>query len=158
MSRPAPSSPPFKTDQHCLSEESIGLLVKQVYQSITRMVDREMAPLDLTAMQWRPLLLIAKRQAETPAELARLAGVDTGAITRTLDRLESKGLLRRVRCQEDRRVVRLEITEAGLATCAQIPPVLARALDPHLRGFTVQEAETLSGLLRRMIANGSCPG
>ncbi len=153
-----PASLPFKSDLRCLTDESIGMLIKQVYQSLTRVIDREMAPLDLTAMQWRPLLLIAKRQAETPAELARQAGVDTGAITRTLDRLESKGLVRRVRSQEDRRVVQLEITEAGQATCTQIPPVLSRAIDLHLRGFSVQEAETLAGLLRRMIANGNCPG
>lgn len=140
-----------------MPEESVGLLIKQVFYSLTREIDREMAPLDLTAMQWRPLLLIAKGLAETPAELARQMDVDTGAITRTLDRLEAKGLLRRVRCHEDRRVVRLEITDAGAAASARIPPVLSRAIDLHLRGFSPEEVERLTGMLRRMRANGACP-
>lgn len=58
--------------------------------SLNRMLDLEMAPLGLTAMQWRPLAMIASGRADTPAELARLINVDTGAMTRTLDRLEAR--------------------------------------------------------------------
>src|SRR5690606_39284534 len=64
-----------------------------------------LAPLGLTAMQWRPIAILARGIVDTPAGLARILEVDTGAITRTLDRLEAKSLLRRVRCTEDRRVV-----------------------------------------------------
>ncbi|WP_067755221.1 MarR family winged helix-turn-helix transcriptional regulator [Orrella dioscoreae] len=159
MSTPStdPHSTPaahYRGDSRCLSNDSIGYLIKQVYLSLNRVIDKEMAPLELTAMQWRPLIMVALRRAETPAELARLIGVDTGAITRTLDRLESKGLLRRVRSSEDRRVIKLEMTEAGQATSERIPPLLASALNLHLRGFSNEEAAVLGGLLRRMIANG----
>ena len=46
----------------------------------------------------------------TAAELARIGCVDTGAMTRMLDRLEAKGLVRRSRCPKDGRVVQLELT------------------------------------------------
>ena len=85
----------YRSDSQNLSDDNTGFLIKQVFFSMNRMLDQEMAPLELTAMQWRPIALLCKGRADTPAELARLNGVDTGAMTRTLDRLEAKGLVRR---------------------------------------------------------------
>jgi DNA-binding MarR family transcriptional regulator len=76
-------------------------------------------------------------------------------MTRALDRLEAKGLLRRNRCQTDRRVVKIELTEIGEAKARAIPPNIARVLNYHLRGFSSDEVAQLKHLLRRMIANGS---
>ena len=145
----------YRADNVDMREDNCGFMIKLVYQSLYRMFDQEMAPLDLTAMQWRPLAIVAHGRADTPAELARIIGVDTGAMTRTLDRLEAKGLLRRVRCQEDRRVVKLELTDAGQAQAREIPHRIAKVLNVHLRGFSADEAAQLRHLLARMLANGS---
>ena len=145
----------YRGDARCVMEDNAGFLIKQVSNSMNRMLDQEMAPLDLTAMQWRPIILIFKGRADTPAELARLTGMDTGAMTRALDRLEAKGLLRRTRSQEDRRVVKIELTELGEAKAREIPPNIARVLNYHLRGFSTDEVAQLMHFLRRMIANGS---
>ncbi|WP_173425185.1 MarR family winged helix-turn-helix transcriptional regulator [Bordetella trematum] len=158
----APSDPPpsqpsnvhYRADTVTASEDNCGFLIKLVYQSLNRMLDAEMAPLDLTAMQWRPLTLIERGRADTSAELARIIGVDTGAMTRTLDRLQAKGLLQRQRSEEDRRVVRLELTPAGLAKAREIPAYIAKALNAHLRGFSADEVRQLRHLLTRMLANG----
>ena len=124
---------------------------------MSRMADRDMAAIDLTAMQWVPLMFIYKGKANTAAELARLADVDTGAMTRTLDRLEAKGLLRRLRSTEDRRMNKLELTPSGRASAEQCPAMLARMHQRHLRDFTEQEVEQLRGYLLRMLANGTNP-
>ena len=145
----------YRATSRCASDESVGFMIKQVYHSLTRLMDMETAPLGLTAIQWRPIALIARGSADTPAELARLNNVDTGAMTRTLDRLESKGLLRRIRCREDRRVVKIELTELGHEQAKAIPPCIARVLNHHLRGFSPEEHSQLQHLLRRMLANGS---
>ena len=96
-------------------------------------------------------------QAATVAELARECQLDTGAMTRLLDRLEAKGLLRRVRNQLDRRVVKIELTELGEGQGAakSRPTSLRRVLNHHLRGFSTDEVTQLMHFLRRMIANGS---
>ncbi|MBO1016780.1 MarR family transcriptional regulator [Achromobacter sp. SD115] len=145
----------YRGDARCVMEDNAGFLIKLVSNSLNRMLDQEMAPLELTAMQWRPILLVFQGRADTPAELARLTGMDTGAMTRALDRLEAKGLLRRNRCQEDRRVVKIELTEVGEAKAREIPPNIARVLNHHLRGFSIDEVAQLKHFLRRMIANGS---
>ncbi len=140
---------------HLVAEDSLAYLVKQLYQSLQRTVDKEMAPLDLTAMQWRPLALIAKGWADNPVELARCAGMDTGAMTRALDRLEAKGLLRRLRCDHDRRMVKLELTEEGRAQAQRIPYALADAQNLHLKDISPEELGGFLLLIRRMLANGA---
>lgn len=134
---------------------NIGILVKQVQSSLNRMIDQHVSPLGLTAMQWRPLVMIRYLNINTPAELSRQAHVDTGAMTRTLDRLEAKKFLTRQRCPEDRRVVKLELTETGQKVADQILPAVAATLNAHLLGFSTDEVKTLVGFLQRMLINGN---
>jgi DNA-binding MarR family transcriptional regulator len=136
-------------------QDNIGYIIKTVHASINRMIDHGVAPLGLTAMQWKPMVLISHRGIDTPAELARAVGVDTGAMTRTLDRLEAKGFLTRQRSLSDRRVVKLELTASGHDVVADILPAVARTLNTHLNGFSDQEIATLISLLLRMEANGN---
>ncbi|QEI07392.1 MarR family transcriptional regulator [Pigmentiphaga aceris] len=152
---------PLQSAPWCLTnfrpEESIGYLIKSAYASMQRAIDIEVAPMDLTAMQWTPLLRMAAGQADTAAELARVVGMDTGAMTRMLDRLEHKGLIRRSRSAEDRRVIKLELTEEGRHKANQIPPLLLKVTEMHFAGFDENEREIMKGLLRRMLANGTPP-
>jgi DNA-binding MarR family transcriptional regulator len=135
-------------------DQNIGLLIKQVQSSLNRMIDQHVVPLGLTAMQWRPMVIIRYRGINTPAELSRQSQVDTGAMTRTLDRLEAKGFVTRHRCPDDRRVVRVELTETGNAVAEQILPSVATSLNAHLAGFSKAEVESLLGMLHRMLSNG----
>lgn len=135
-------------------ERNIGLLIKHVHNLLHRVIDLHACPLGLTANQWRPLLLILHRGIDTPAELARALDVDTGATTRMLDRLEAKGFLQRERVPEDRRVVKLVLTDAGRSVADQILPVIAQTLNIHLNGFSEDEIRMLIALLKRMITNG----
>lgn len=135
-------------------DRNVGHLIKEVYASLNRSIDQNVAPLGLTAMQWRPLVMIRHKSINTPAELARHSGIDTGAMTRTLDRLEAKGFLTRHRCEQDRRVVILELTQEGHDIVDGILPAVADALNAHVRGFDTSEVVLLCDMLKRMIANG----
>ena len=148
-----PGDPEFYRGDAYEINESIGYLLRQLRMAMERAVDAEMTALDLTCVQWGPLLMLDHGLGTTAAELARLAGVDTGAMTRMLDRLEAKGLLRRARCPKDRRVVQLQLTRDGERLCREIPYGLARVLNSLLRGFTESELETMKALTRRMLAN-----
>jgi DNA-binding MarR family transcriptional regulator len=133
--------------------DSVGYLIKQVGVSVTQHVDRELTEHGLSDAQWKPLFMLVQQRASTVAELARECGMDPGAMTRLLDRLEAKALVQRVRCTDDRRVVRLAITPAGREAVAGVPEVLAGVVNAHLAGFTRDEWQTLKGLLRRMVDN-----
>ena len=76
-----------------------------------------------------------------------------GAMTRMLDRLEAKGLIRRTRCSEDRRLMKLELTEEGRAAYPRMREISMSVANRFLRGFSKTEARQLEGFLNRMLDN-----
>ena len=144
----------FYTAESLRPETSVGWLNKRVMQSVLLQVDRRLAAHDLTHAQWLPLFRLSRGGCDTMAALARDQAVDPGAMTRALDRLEAKGLIRRERSVQDRRVVKLALTEAGRAVSLLVPAVLAEVMNAHLAGFTEIEWQVLVGLLQRMVVNG----
>jgi DNA-binding MarR family transcriptional regulator len=148
-----PGDPDFYRGDDYPIADSIGYLIKQLRGAQERLVDAEMAEHDLTGVQWGPLLIIHYGIGTTAAEIARWGCVDTGAVTRMLDRLEAKGLVRRTPCPNDRRVMQLALTAEGESLCREIPFGLARVGNQLLRGFTPKEFATLKGFLRRMLEN-----
>jgi len=145
---PAPSPPSIAEGYR--PEESVGYLMRRIISLIGQGVERELEPSGLTNAQWVPLLKLYMGKGSTAAELARQCELDAGSMTRLLDRLESKGLCRRVRSSDDRRVVNLELTEAGRLAAQEIPAILSRIQNAHLAGFSVEEWETLKSYLRRI--------
>jgi DNA-binding MarR family transcriptional regulator len=132
-------------------EDSIGYLMRRIIALISQGVERELEPKGLTNAQWVPLLKLYMGRASTAAELARQCELDAGSMTRLLDRLEAKQLCRRVRTSEDRRVVNLELTDAGRAAAQEIPAILSKVQNQHLAGFSVEEWQVLKGYLRRIL-------
>jgi DNA-binding MarR family transcriptional regulator len=153
---PNPSKPcTFYDGRRYDVSESVGHQLISLTLMMRREVDRRMVQHDLTDAQWKPLYLIKLGRATTANELARLMDIDAGAITRMLDRLESKGLLERVRSEADRRVVHLRLTAAGDAVAKKVPFVLASVNNDFLRGFSEAEWKQLRRLLGRMAENGA---
>jgi MarR family transcriptional regulator, 2-MHQ and catechol-resistance regulon repressor len=66
-------------------------------------------------------------------ELSRKLLKSTGNMTLVLDNLEKTGLVRRIRSEEDRRMVRIELTQAGAERIAEVLPH-ARRRDPRRDG------------------------
>lgn len=148
------SEPAISANFDATPQRAVGRLLKQVFSSLVRGVDQRMQAVELTAMQWEPLLLLFLNRADTVAGLAREAHVNCSAMTRMLDRLEEKQLVERRRSDTDRRVVHIALTEKGLAVANEIQPLLNAELERHLRGLSEQEIGTLVDLLTRMLQNG----
>ena len=151
----APSAATFYRAQGYRPEDSIGYLMRRVLSGLAHEIELQLEPSDLTNAQWLPLLKLFMCQGSTVAELARGCELDAGAMTRLLDRLEAKGLCRRVRSVADRRVVNIELTEEGRAAAVGIPVVLSGVQNACLAGFSADEFETLKGFLRRMVSNAA---
>jgi len=134
-------------------EESIGYLMRRILATVAQEVEHQLEPCDLTNAQWMPLFKLFMAKAGTVAELARECEMDAGATTRLLDRMEAKGLCRRVRSVDDRRVVNIELTDEGFTAARNIPVVLSRVQNALLTGFTAEEFQALKGFLRRILAN-----
>src|ERR1700689_339689 len=137
---------------------SVGYLLGRARASLLSGLDAELAPFDLTGMQFAALKHIGEGAARTAADLCRFMQYDTGAMTRILDRLEARSLVRRERSREDRRTVVLRLTPSGRAQIVRLAAVGGRVLEAHLAGFNSEEIGTLKRYLGRMIDNGHTLG
>ena len=100
---------------------TLGMLLGRTAMLKDRIIDRHMEPYGITAAQFKVLIIMAQFDVDTPAELCRHLSLDSGSMTRMLDRLEQKKLLMRQRSEADRRQVRLVLTDDGQALANQLP-------------------------------------
>jgi DNA-binding MarR family transcriptional regulator len=128
-------------------------LVNRVRVELIDALDRELAPFDISAPQLFVLSSVANKEADSAAGLCKSISYDPGAMTRMIDRLQQKGLVRRVPRPEDRRAMNLELTVAGRALFPQLVAAKDRVQTQFLRGFSKEEASVLQSFLQRMLAN-----
>ena len=138
--------------------KGLGALISRVKTEMLLALDRELAAdkrlagLEMSAAQWIIIANLAGPEGpRSAADLCKGISYDAGAMTRMLDRLESKGLIRRTRSAEDRRLMHLELTEEGRAAYPRMREISMAVANRFLRGFTKSEARQLEGFLTRML-------
>lgn len=129
---------------------AIGGLVSRVKLKLFEALEKELAPYDITGAQYVILVGLANG-IDSASGLCKGVSYDPGAMTRMIDRLERKGLVRRVRCPEDRRVVKLALTDEGKAVYPKLIASAAEVTNRSLEGFSKTEALQLEGLLQRIL-------
>ena len=132
---------------------SVGFALTKARNLVASEMDAALKDLDISSQQMGIMLSIQRELATTPFELSKLLSIDTGLMTRMLDKLEAKGLLARSRSVEDRRVVNLKLTRKGEAIAAQIPEIVPSVLNARLRKFSRTEFEELRRLLNKFIGD-----
>ena len=133
--------------------EQFGYLISQARNALFAALDQEMLPLDLTASQFVVVISAIRNHARTVNEFCQLAGIEPGPMSRLLDRLEAKGIVRRVRNVEDRRQVNVVLTDKGAALCPQINVALHKIYGQLLDGFSEQEAQAFKHALEKVLFN-----
>ncbi|AXA83630.1 MarR family transcriptional regulator [Lysobacter oculi] len=136
------------------SGSSLGLLLRQVRDATRAALEAELARdgHNITLSQYITLKKLAEGEA-SPGELARAAELNPGAMTRLLDQLEKKDLLRRVPDPTDRRALRIELAEDARAL---IPAMLAcadRVRARALAGMSEAEQDHFVRLLEQVRHN-----
>ena len=140
-------------------QTSLAPLVGQVRMAVLKGVDQEflldkdLAALEITAAQFVILANLLKGDAKSACELCRALDYDRGAMSRMIDRLESKKLLRRVALAHTRREQSLEVTAAGKAAYPKMLACLAKVLNRLLKGVTRAQVRAMERTLRHMLAN-----
>jgi len=118
--------------------------------------DPELSQLEISSAQFIVIAALALAEGvKSASDLCKGISYDAGAMTRMLDRLETKGLIRRTRRPDDRRVVYLELTEEGHRTFPRMRLVSMGVVNRFLRGFSQAEARQLESFLTRMLENAA---
>lgn len=119
-----------------------------VHQAFAARLERH----DVSVPQWVVLRCLLDREHTSLGELAQAVGVDNGALSRMVERLLQKGLVRRETDAENRRAVRLGLTDAG----KKLVPTLAKEADENDAAFfgVLDEAERrqLLAMVRKLLS------
>jgi DNA-binding MarR family transcriptional regulator len=118
----------------------------QAFQDATDEVDEAVARrLGLNRTDLRCLSVLSQAGAMSAGALAEAAGLTRGAMTTALDRIEAAGFAQRVRDQEDRRAVHVEMTDSGKKAVEVLYGPLAKDGFRLLSKYSTQE---LAAVLR----------
>ena len=142
--------PLMNTPTSPCSGATLGLLFRQLRDAMWARMKLELANLghDLTFSQYITLKKLASGTAGV-TDLARAAEVDPGAMTRLLDRLETKGLVTRSADPTDRRALNIQLTDAGLVIWQDINKCGERVRERAMAGMSETEREELTRLLEQ---------
>ena len=132
-------------------EATIGLMV--VGDLIRRRAERVVGPYGITAQQYNVLRILrgGGKEGVPTLSIAERMIERTPGITRLLDRLEEKGLVRRERCDQDRRQVLCWIAPAGLKLLESMDRVINEADGVAVAGLRFAEQKELVRLLGRIV-------
>jgi len=98
---------------------------------------------------------VFSRQSEpiTMGDLSRILGVPFSTSTRTADWLVNNGYVQRLADPEDRRVVRVELTEVGKELYRAMDDLLLEGAEQFLHNFSLEERKELGRLLGKLVEN-----
>ena len=136
---------------------NLGLLLGRGSALKDRLLDTHLVPYGVTAAQFKVLIINARFGIDTPAEMSRYLSLDSGSMTRMLDRLEQKDLLSRKRSELDRRQVQLVLTAEGQRLADMLPHIGAKALNQLAGVLEPGELETLERILKKMLIAAGDP-
>src|SRR5947209_534194 len=131
-------------------EQEVFLNLWRTYDRLRALEDELFGRHDLTAQQYNVLRLLRGQHPQTLPTLALAARLVSRApdITRMLDKLEQRGLIVRERRADNRRVVRVGITDAGLALLRKLDAPVRACHLRQLGHLAPADLEQLVALLR----------
>jgi DNA-binding MarR family transcriptional regulator len=133
-------------------EDSTSQLVSVAARLFARALQARFAEHDVSAGQWPLLLYLWEQDGLSQKQLARRVQIEEPTTTRTLDRMERDGLVRRVRDESDRRRIKVYLTERGQHLREELVPYAQEVNALATHGLSAQDKTKINSLLTYMIA------
>jgi DNA-binding MarR family transcriptional regulator len=135
--------PPEGTELH----NALYAANRAYQRAVERMDEAATAYLGINRSDGRCLDVLEERGPITAGELATATGLSPGATTTLVDRLEDEGFVRRAADPDDRRRVRIELTDAARQAIGETYYPMAADGEPWIRARTDEELRLLRDFL-----------
>ncbi len=132
-------------------EESLGYIVNYAARALSRELSQRLVAHGALKGQWAVLMFLWAQEGQTQRELSRQVAIEDATMVRTIDRMERDGLVRRERNPQDRRQIKIFLTEKGSALRDTLVPEAIAGNQSAMRGLSEDEQRQLLDLLRRVI-------
>ncbi len=134
-------------------DNSLGFILNKTALVSKAHFNNYLKEYDISPEQWSLVFRVVERSGLTQKELSDSTYKDQANITRSIDRLEQKGFLKRIENPNDRRSFQLVPTQDAIALVERIIP-LSQAFNAQLtQGFSEEETKMLIALLNKVHHN-----
>ncbi len=134
----------------------IGLYIAKIHQSSDRIFSRKLRErdlLDLNPSQGRVLFALREKDLISIQELAETTSLSNSTLTAVLDKLESKGLIKRIHDKIDRRKYLIKLQSNFLDSFKTYYDIVIEMSNLFFEGFTNDEIAILESKLLRIMSN-----
>lgn len=137
-------------DQDEAASLKLFVVLSKAYKTLMDLAVKDMKTHGLSAAEFTILEVLYHRTRIPLQQIGEKILVTSGSITYNIDKLENKGLLKRVPCSDDRRVTYAEITEAGRVLFDDIFPKHVSSLHRLMSGLDTEEKAQAAELLKKL--------
>ena len=138
------------TDEDQASSLKLFVVLSKAYKSLMDQAVKDMKSYGLASAEFMVLEVLYHRTRIPLQQIGEKILVTSGSITYNIDKLEKKGLLKRVPCSEDRRVTYAEITDAGRELFDEIFPRHVSSIHSLMNGLDKGEKDQAIKLLKKL--------
>jgi DNA-binding MarR family transcriptional regulator len=131
-------------------QDSLGYHFNVIFIHIKKSMEAKLKPYNLTHLQFSILINLYKNNVSTQKELLKYSYGDETSITRLIDRLESKGYLKRVQSETDKRKKNLLLTKSGVSLTEEIISCAREVNNELIKNLDEKESNQLLDLLQKM--------
>jgi len=117
------SWPPANSSTELLFEQSIGYQIRATHRALQRLLQLKIEPYGVTSGAWYFLRVLWDEDGLTQRELADRSGTREPTALAALQAMETRGLVRRMRSNEDRRKIHVWLTAKGKNTKKTLIPL-----------------------------------
>ncbi len=125
--------------------------IRRVFKAVNDQSKRAEHETGITGPQLWTIKTIAENSPINIKDLANRIFLHPATVVGIIDRLESKGLVKRTRSKGDRRNVEIDLTTSGQELVAKSPEVAQGLLVNGLKILSVKELENLASCLEKLV-------
>ena len=133
-------------------DNCINYLLTGAQHTVFQYMKKNLNKFDITPIQYGVLGCIWEFDMHNPKEIAAHLGVENSTISGILERMENKGLIRRMIDSTDRRFLHIELTDHSKSLVVPVRAVVTELHNNVLAQFSEDEINTLKDMLRRIYA------
>ena len=133
-------------------DNCINYLLTGAQHAVFQYMKKNLSQFDITPIQYGVLGCIWEFDMHNPKEIAAHLGVENSTISGILERMENKGLIRRMIDSTDRRFIHIELTDLSKSLEVPVRTVVTEVDNNVLGQFSEDEIITLKDILRRINA------
>lgn len=134
-------------------KKSVGYVISNTGRRLNQRLQQLFQDHDVTPEQWSLLICLDGHDGITHKDLAQRTDKDPANITRLVDQLERKALVRRVANPSDRRSQLLYVTESGRTNAHTLAPIEASFVAHILTDVTEDEIEAFKRFMEKINKN-----